>query len=103
MTFSFCFVESLPTVSFFDVSPRPDSSSQCVPVDGDFSLKCLARGFPNPSVELIPPASSGSFVPNKGEAVYKITKDSPNGAYVCRVANACGSVSQVYQLCTAGN
>ncbi|XP_065841437.1 roundabout homolog 2-like isoform X2 [Oscarella lobularis] len=90
--------ESPPSISFY-VSPKPSSSSQCLPVDGGFSLKCLAHGCPNPSIELIPPASTG-IVARNGEAVYKITNGSPNGAYVCRVANVCGNVSKVHQLCT---
>ena len=95
-----CYVESPPSISFY-VSPKPSSSSQCLPVDGGFSLKCLAHGCPNPSIELIPPASTG-IVARNGEAVYKITNGSPNGAYVCRVANVCGNVSKVHQLCTTG-
>ena len=98
--FSLRYVEASPSISSFDVSPKLDSTSQCVPVDGGFSLKCFAHGFPSPSIELVSPASTRGFVAHEGEAVYKITKDSPNGTYVCRVANACGNASEVYHLCT---
>ena len=94
------YVEAPPSISSFDVSPKLDSNSQCVPVDEGFSLKCFSHGFPSPLIELVSPASTRGFVAHEGEAVYKITKDSPNGTYVCRVANACGNASEVYHLCT---
>ena len=57
-------------------------------------------GFPVLRLNSSPQRPHGVFVAHEGEAVYKITKDSPNGTYVCRVENACGNTSKVYNLCT---